>query len=125
MMVYPYDFVLCAGIYMDEADLKQMAACGGEGQSQAILDNIRCEVTALKSRVQTNKQHVSLLKGDVQDSMEEYRPPVSLSQQRPTQRWTTDELAIAVLGINDIDAINVIKSACCRPVPDGPVLILF
>ncbi|XP_067943655.1 REST corepressor 2-like [Watersipora subatra] len=85
------------GIYMDEADLKSMAA-GGEEHQTAILDSVRIELETAKQQVQTNKQHISLLKGSVLDNIDEFRPNEP-STSKPTNRWSQDELHLGVQGV--------------------------
>lgn len=59
------------------------------------------------SQVQTNKQHISLLKGAVQEDIDEYRP-VEFGNPKPTNRWSPSELHMGVQGISQLLASSFI-----------------
>ena len=50
------------------------------------------------TQVQTNKQHISLLKGAVQENIDEFRPS-EYPILKPTNRWSQDELHMGVQGL--------------------------
>ncbi|KAK6618361.1 hypothetical protein RUM44_002813 [Polyplax serrata] len=81
------------GMHIDHEDLVSLAS----QHSQTLFINLDREISSLKWQVQNNKQTLSSMKRKINDSIQELRPPETMS--RINSRWTNEELMLAVQGV--------------------------
>lgn len=84
------------GMYLNSRDLVAMVT-STNGEKDAILHNMDCEITSLKRQVQNNKQILSQLNQKISEGIDVHRPPEG--EIRINNRWSNDEYLLAVQGI--------------------------
>ena len=83
------------GMHLNYEDLVAIAT-GPPGQGDHILRALDAEIVTSKRQVQNNKQIISLHKAKTKAGIEKVRP--AEQPLRINQRWTNEELLLAVQG---------------------------
>ncbi|GBO02172.1 REST corepressor 3 [Araneus ventricosus] len=84
------------GMHLNYDDLVAIVTAGN-GEEDAILRSMDCEIISFKRQVQNNKQIISQLKHKMAAGIDAFRPPEG--GNRVNNRWLNDELLLAVQGI--------------------------
>ncbi|GFT54508.1 REST corepressor 3 [Nephila pilipes] len=84
------------GMHLNYDDLVAIVT-SANGEEDAILRSMDCEIISFKRQVQNNKQMISQLKHKMAGGIDAYRPPEG--GNRVNNRWLGDELLLAVQGV--------------------------